>query len=195
MTDSRRDRLGRVPTNLRVMRPSRRQPRPGDIFVYSFGEGLYRYGRVIRDDAVVGSQMRNLLLLYFFRALSRVRDDIPPLIPTELLTAPLFSNRQPWLRGYFQTIRSVPLGPLDVLPVHCFYNVDANRVGRDECYDEYHRPLSRRSEPSGPLELGSYFTIDDLLSHAAGIAPITIEFKRRILYDESNERDSGRTGP
>jgi hypothetical protein len=43
----------KLPTNMRVLKPTRKRPKAGDIFVFSIRDHEYRWGRVIAVDANV----------------------------------------------------------------------------------------------------------------------------------------------
>jgi hypothetical protein len=150
--------------NLRVLKKSRRKPLPGDIFVVGVPGGKYAFGRVIRVDATIGPLV-NCILIYIYKGLYSRKTPPPELTPRALLVPPLLTNRQGWLRGYFETVEHRPLAADQVLPTHCF----ASYVSRDTYYDEYGNRLSEPIEPLGEHELQSYRTIDDQISAALGI--------------------------
>lgn len=155
-----------VLTNLRVLEPSRRSARTGDIFVLSPGLGRYLFGRVVSTEARPGGRMGPSILVYIFK--HQASEPAPPngesLTPDQLLIAPLMTNHLPWMRGYFQTIAHRPAQPGDVLDRHCF--VDSLR---GECFDEFAVKLPRCVEPCGEQGLHSFRTIDDAVSNALGI--------------------------
>jgi hypothetical protein len=92
--------------NFRLLKPSRKGPEAGDVFVALPADGLYVFGRVIATDAAQRS-LAPLVLLYIFKVRKSVADepDSASLAPTELLVPPITTNRQAWTRGYFQTIQ------------------------------------------------------------------------------------------
>lgn len=149
--------------NLAVLRSSRRAPRVGDIFVMLPPDGRFLFGRVISTDARP-LRVGGGLLLYIYR----VRSDgkIPPseLRTSELLLPPLMTNRQPWIRGYFENVENRPVRAEDLLSVHCFKDT------RGYYFDESGTPLERESTPVGRWGLQSFRTIDDAVSDALGIA-------------------------
>lgn len=150
---------------MKVLKRSRKPPKAGDIFVYQMPDGLYRYGRVIRDDIQM-DPLRGLLLLYFYQAASKVKSATPELRKEELLIPPELHDRGPWTRGYFETIASVTLKPDDILPVHCFKS--EARVF-EQYVDEYGKRIPRRTKPCGDYGLCSEVTVDVRLSRALGI--------------------------
>jgi hypothetical protein len=156
--------------NLRMLEPSRKPPRPGDIFVVLPPDGQYLFGRVVAADAEVGS-MRPLLLLYFFKPRSTKPEDPGQgvLTPKNLLTPPEITNAMGWRHGYFMTIAHRELKPSEVLPVHCFRDPDASGMFGGGYYDEHNRKLKMPHPPVGRHAVGSYRTIDDRLSQALGI--------------------------
>lgn len=150
--------------NLRVLRPSRKAPQPGDIFTLSPRAGSYLFGRVISTDAAAGP-MTGLILIYIFRGESRT-PELPShehLSPDRLLVEPIMTNRLPWSRGYFETVGNRQLRANDRLPSHSFRDL------RGRYYDEHDNELERPAEPVGQHGVHSFRTIDDLVSDALGI--------------------------
>src|SRR4051812_1990034 len=131
---------------MRVLRPSRRRPRRGDVFALAMAEN-YLLGRVVSVTAKPGWSMSGANLIYVFRTKFSQLPDVPAgsaLSPaTELLVPPMMTNNLPWTRGYFQTIGSVPLTAEDVLPQHCF------RSSTGKYFDEAANELAGAAEPCG----------------------------------------------
>lgn len=152
--------------NLRVLRPSRKAPRQGDVFALSPRAGLFLFGRVVSTNAVAGSALTGLNLIYIYDARRSTAD--PPgddeLTPSRLLVPPILTNRLPWSRGYFETLDRRDLQPDDRLDAHCF------RDSRGRWFDESGRELPRPIEPVGQRGVHSFRTIDDLVSDALDIA-------------------------
>lgn len=152
-------------TNLIVLRPSRKAPREGDVFTLSPHPGVFLFGRVVSTDAIAGSALTGLNLIYIYdtqrSTLDPPRDD--QLSPSRLLVPPLMTNRLPWSRGYFETLDRRELKPEDRLDAHCF------RDSRGRWFDESGRELSRPIEPVGQRGVHSFRTIDDVVSDALGI--------------------------
>jgi hypothetical protein len=140
-------------TNLRVLKPSRRRVKEGDIF-----------GRVIRTNVSVGD-FPGGILIYLYKSPSTSKDDIPRLRKEDLLLPPLATNRLPWSRGYFETVASADLEPSDVLERHCFRSLG----GEYEYFDEMSNPMTIPVEPVGEYALHSFRSIDDLVSDVLGI--------------------------
>src|SRR6185369_16227899 len=86
------------------------------------------------------------------------------LAPDELLLPPLFINRLPWSKGYFETIDHRRLQPADRLQSHCFWSVN-----RSQYLDELGQPRADRIEPCGSWALMSYRTLDDAISDALSV--------------------------
>lgn len=155
-------------TNLQTLRPSRKKVRPGDIFAMLLPDGLYLFGRVIRDDAkwARGEDVNPALLIYVYRFRSQ-KKDTPPALELKsdrLLISPVMINRLPWSRGYFETIDNLQLGDEDILPVHCFLSANG------KYYDEYSNLLPGPVEPVGDYGLASYRVVDDEVSDRLGIS-------------------------
>ncbi len=157
--------------NLRVLKASRKKPVPGDVFTLSPLDGLFIFGRVIRADLPrERAPMPGAYLIYVYRHRS---DDMQPdraeLRPDALLLPPLFINRMPWTKGYFQNVANWPLTDDALVAQHCFLS-----AGRGRYFDEDFNELPGPVEPCGDWGLHSYRTLDDEVSDALGIpgAPV-----------------------
>jgi hypothetical protein len=153
-----------VETNLRILKPSRRKLRDGDLFAMELPDNRYLFGRVINTEARIGP-MQGVILIYIYRP--HFDSKTPPvsseLSRESLLVSPIMTNRLPWSRGYFETVDHWPLETRDVLSQHCFLRSDGRY------YDEDNHRLARPVEPIGDYGLHSFRTIDDQVSDALGI--------------------------
>jgi hypothetical protein len=159
--------MSNPPTNLRVLKPSRKKPTEGEIFAMGLPDGSYLFGRVIGADLRAFNEApmpgSNLIYVYCHRA-ETLQPDLTELIPRQLLLPPVFINRMPWTRGYFQTVDQQPLQPEDQLDKYCFWDAARSRFV-DECLN----PLPREVQPCGDWGLSSYRWLDDQISDALGI--------------------------
>lgn len=159
--------MSNAPTNLQVLKPSRKKPAAGDIFAMRLPDGSHLFGRVIGADLQDFNQApmpgSNLIYVYRHRTKS-LRPDIAELIPSQLLLPPVFINRMPWARGYFQTVDQRPLRTEDQLTQYCFWD-----AARSRFVDERQNPLAREVQPCGDWGLSSYRWLDDQISDALGI--------------------------
>lgn len=147
-----------------ILNSSRKRQKEGDIFAYKMSqESFFRFGRVIRLDAKIGVSV-SVLLLYFYKAISPDKYIIPELNPADLLISPVGTNRQGWLRGYYETVERRPIAPGEKLPVHHFRDVVFKKY-RDEDGEVVQTPI----EPIGDYVLHSFRTIDYRISDALGI--------------------------
>lgn len=153
--------------NMHILKQSRKRLRPGDVFVYKLEGRDFGYGRVIRTDCLFGGS-RDTILLYIYNAFSPVKERIPEFSKDTLLVTPQLTNRLPWSHGYFETIENRPLGPDDVLKVHCF---STDIYIRRRYFDQDGKRLRRRREPCGSYGLSSYRGLDVKISLALGIQP------------------------
>lgn len=157
--------MGETMTNIRVLKPSRKRPQPGDVFAVQMPDGLYSFGRVIKMDVPIHAMTGNILI-YVFKTRSESAD-VPRrelLRPDQLLLPPLLINRLPWSRGYFEHLGNLPLEDSEVLPVHCFWS-----FSRKVHYDDTGAVLPEPVEPVGTHALSSFRTFDDRLSDALGV--------------------------
>ena len=150
--------------NMRMLRPSRRKLRPGDVFALKPGE-CYLFGRVIYTDMPVGPMGPGSNLIYIYDA--RANTETPALaalVTNRLLIPPQIINRLPWSRGYLMTVHHADLQPGDVLLDHCFFDPARRRhVGLDG------KPRDADFEPCGSWGLNSFASLDDTISQALGI--------------------------
>jgi len=151
--------------NMQVLKPSRKYPQPGDIFTYRLKGRDFGYGRVVRTDCLFGGE-RDVILIYIYNVMSAAKLEIPELSRDGLLIPPKLINRLPWWHGYFETLCNRPLGPSDVLRIHCF-----SEGKRGPYVEEDRQRLGRRSEPCGWYGLSSFRTIDSAISRALGVEP------------------------
>ena len=150
-------------TNLKVLKPSRKRLKEGDIFVLQ-PDDQYLFGRVIKTDAI-GGGFANCVLIYIFRV-RRASKELPPrsdLSPDKLLVPPITTSRLLWSRGYFETIAQLPLEPDDVLKQHCF------RSTQGKYYDESGNELAGPVEPVGKWGLMTFRGVENEISDALGI--------------------------
>jgi hypothetical protein len=155
------------PTNLKVLKKTRRKPEAGDIFVFQLEPIPERYffGRVIATDTTIGNITEiGVVLIYLYRVTSSNKEDIPPLDPSDLLVPPIGTNRQAWLRGFFELVKSGVNKKEDLLPKHCF------RDHRGWFLDEYGNRLPGPIEPVSINGLSGIGSIDNKISMALGLA-------------------------
>ena len=153
-------------TNLRVLKPSRKQPQAGDVFAMQLPDKTYLFGRVIGaelEPPKAPMPLSYLIYVYSERSDSK-EPDLATLRPDRLLLPPLFINRMPWTKGYFEPVATRALTPGDLLERHCFWSAARG------CYvDENRNVLPGESQPCGDWALMSYRWLDDHVSDAVGI--------------------------
>lgn len=155
-----------VQTNLRVLKPSRKKPRQGDVFAMQLPDETYLFGRVIGaelEPPKAPMPLAYLIYIYDERSSAKAAD-LALLRPDRLLIPPVFINKMPWTKGYLETVGSAALTRSDLLARHCFW--DAAR----SCYvDENLNVLPGETQPCGDWALSSYRWLDDQVSDAVGI--------------------------
>jgi hypothetical protein len=149
-----------------VLRRSRKKPVAGDLFAVHFPTVGFIFGRAVFVDLPHGPMGPGSNLIYFYDDVRSTlsNDDEQRLVPGNLLIAPTFTNRLPWVRGYFHTIATQPITQADILPRHCF-----RELPRRGLVDLQGSPITEAVDPCGVWALGSYWTIDDALSDALGV--------------------------
>ena len=151
--------VSRPITNIRVLSPSRKRRRAGDIFALQVRDGEYLFGRLVSTEARVGG-FPNCHLIYIYKTVSSDKKNIPELKVSDILLPPIAINQKPWTLGYFECVGYRPLQKSDLLDRHCFF--DGNKYF-DERGEEIPRP---HSEPISEDALHSYRSFDDVLSIA-----------------------------
>jgi hypothetical protein len=150
------------PQIFRVQNPTRKRPKTGDIFAMRLEDG-YLFGRVVSTDARFDALASTVNLVYIFSDVhaSASPPDRRSLVPSNLLIAPVMTNNQGWLKGYFLTVANMPVAQGEVLDQHCFKSlVDGSY------WDENLNRLGGPVEPVGFHGLDSYVTIDALVRKA-----------------------------
>lgn len=162
-------------TNMAVLKPSRKKPRPGDLFVVNMRGKRWIAGRVIHLDCrMMSSEVGHEPLLYFYKVpVSNPQSLRPPFKP-DLLIAPIITNFLGWKHGYFMTVGNWPFEEGERFARHWFVNSyyplkwgDPQAVYCDEYGSDVGQP------PAGYMGRGaglcSYRAIDDHLSEAIGM--------------------------
>ena len=103
-----------------------------------------------------------LIYVYSHRAADKVVD-WEQLRPDRLLLPPVWINRLPWTKGYFEALANEPIQSEDLLERHCF------RDWAGEYLDERGNRLVGAVEPCGDWGLSSYRWLDDQISDALGL--------------------------
>ncbi len=148
--------------NLRILKGTNRSPAIGDCFTMMPPDGQFLFGRVIEIDAnPLG--LGGGILIYIYNGRSESKQVLPDMTVSNLLLPPIITNKQPWIKGYFEFLGNVSLGPKDRLAVHCF------KDSRGWYFNERGTRLQVKTEPVGEWGLHSYRTIDDAISNALGI--------------------------
>jgi hypothetical protein len=106
-----------------VLKPSRRKPKSGDLFVCNMRGERWIAGRVMHNRCKMMSGTGNEFLLYSYRM--QVSDPVmlrPPFGP-DLLIPPIITNALGWRLGLFETLDKSPLEPEEVLAKHYFSTI------------------------------------------------------------------------
>jgi hypothetical protein len=160
------------PQNLQVLRPSRKSLKPGDVFTMQLPSLGYLFGRVISTTAmwsgIPDGGTTNLVYVFKHQSPSKTMPDRSHLQSDQLLIPPQLINRLGRSRGYFETLGNLPLGPGEVLPVHCFE--DRGDHGQpSRWFNEHAEELPEPIPPVGIWAGGNYRTVEDKMCKALGI--------------------------
>ncbi|TMO83854.1 Imm26 family immunity protein [Pseudoalteromonas ruthenica] len=150
-------------TNMKRLKKNKQKPALGDIFSFQILDDKYHWGRVVSLTASVGG-FDNCILIYIYKVQTETNDEVPELITSDILLAPIATNELPWKKGYFNNFENKTLSSDDLLQVHCFYDVLFKKY-----FDDKGRQLESVYEPHGIYGLDSYRTIDDKVSEAIGL--------------------------
>ncbi|MBS3120747.1 hypothetical protein J4420_03450 [Candidatus Woesearchaeota archaeon] len=135
---------------------SRKKPRIGDVFVLSFPGGMYCFGRVIQNNAIM-CKAPIFNLVYIYKYIKKDKNDVPQDLGVQnLLLPPIVTNNQGWLRGYFETIKTVDIHEGEVLPIHCFENDDFSPA---KYFDEDEKELNTKYTICGSYGLASFWYV------------------------------------
>lgn len=160
-------------TNLQVIRASRKKPLAGDIFAMQLPDGSHLFGRVIDADiqelARAPFQGSYLIYVYDIRSVDK-SPVVANLTPDRLLLPPVFINRMPWTRGFFETVSHSDLGKHDLLQQVSFWDQLRGRF-----VDQAGKVLPHAVEPMGTWLLFSYRWLDDQVSDALGIPRVPLD--------------------
>lgn len=153
-------------TNIKVIKRSTKKPDPGDAFAIQLSDDTFIFGRVI--GAELGPPMAPMslaYLIYVYNVRSLEKElDLDALTPSNLILPPVFINRMPWTKGYFEKVGHQDLEPGHRLTQHRFWD-----AARSRFVDERQQPLPHEVQPCGDWGLSSYRWLDDQISDALGI--------------------------
>jgi hypothetical protein len=104
-------------------------------------------------------------LIYVYADRSQTKQPaLKGLHPDQLLLPPVFINRMPWTKGYFDTVEHEDLRNVTLLSQHCFWD-----AARARYVDLRHNVLPGEIHPCGAWALSSCRWLDDRVSDALGI--------------------------
>jgi hypothetical protein len=153
-------------TNIKVLKASRKKPRPGDVFAMQLPDGTHLFGRVVGaelEPPLAPMPLAYLIYVYDVRSAGK-QPDLGALLPDRLLLPPVFINRMPWTKGYFENVAHQELEPDLLLQQYCFWD-----AARGRYVDEQQNPLPQEVQPCGDWGLSSYRWLDDQISDALGV--------------------------
>jgi hypothetical protein len=174
--------------NMRVLRPSRKKPQRGDVFVLQLPDNDYLFGRVISTTASIGP-MKNVILIYIFRTHSK-KPELPNrevLSPNNLLLSPIMTNLLPWSKGYFMTVDHLVFMKGETLARHCFLWEWKDKTHFKRYFDESNNELPGPTGPVGIHGLHSYRTIDDEISKSLDLPLAQDGFASPAINRERND--------
>jgi hypothetical protein len=105
---------------LRILKKSRSNILPGDIFTLSLNEGEYYFGKIIKTNVSVFSE--DNFLVYIYNYLTKDRTEIPELKLINLLTYPILISNQVFQKGYFEKVGHDDAYLNEIFPAHIFFD-------------------------------------------------------------------------
>lgn len=151
-----------IEMNLKILKRTNKSPVVGDLFTMMLPDDRYLFGRVMDTDANPLGKGGGVLI-YIYKEISASKQKTPNMMATNLLVPPIITNKQPWTKGYFETIANYPVRKGEQLGVHCF------KDSRGWYFNEQGTRLKEKTDPVGEWGLHSYRTIDDAISMILGI--------------------------
>lgn len=142
--------------------PTRRFPKRGDVIAMQLVQGGFVHVAVASTAiAFWGPDFRSKFNLLYVHNEIRAEPTPPPKIRRNaLIVPPLVTNRQGWLKGFFQKVGEDR--DLEVWPSHCFFQ---DRFD-GEWIDELGQQLPAPSGDVGWAQLFGYNMIGLVVSHA-----------------------------
>lgn len=144
------------------MKKSRKKPCDGDIFVLQPFPRRFYYGKVIQTDLQsTDSFIRGMLLIYIYNYNTTEKKIVDHLEEKDLLIAPMVVNKQPWMKGFFETIGNVEVTETEKNVDFGFWDV------LRDCYvDTAGRRLEAPPRYCSTYGLGSYGAVAKEVLHA-----------------------------
>jgi hypothetical protein len=169
--------LENIKTNLEVLTKSKDRPKAGDVFVFRPRGRDYYFGLVVNADIQLIDYMGQVsdpadwdgMLVYVYDQHSPDKTKIPELDLKKLLLKPLILDVYCWRLGYVETVGSVDLAKVQVLPRHCFVSPPLIPGRPKQYFDEHGHRLAEPTEPCGGYGLTPFRGFDDKISRALNI--------------------------
>lgn len=155
-------------TRFMVLKRSRHDPQPGDLFLMNLLGKRWILGRVVANDCRSDRFTEYpAVLLYIYDMKVIDPDDIRTPIPPKLLIPPELTNRQGWTQGWLLHVRNEPMTPSELLPRHVFDGVAVDGRFRNEYAQFVDAPSP--GELVACSGLASILGIEESISEALGI--------------------------
>lgn len=119
----------------------------------------------MRTSWTLTRRLSGAYLIYIYRyRVASPKPDRAELTPDNLMLPPVFINKMPWTKGYFENVDCVDIAEKDILSRYCFWD-----GGREIYVDENRNEFPREFQPCGDWGLSGYRWLDDQISDALGI--------------------------
>ncbi|MZP30341.1 hypothetical protein GTO91_11525 [Heliobacterium undosum] len=155
------------------MKPSRKKPKSGDVFVIQPKEGIYVYGKVIKADLASPSAfIQGQYLVFIYHTVCEKIVQPVELNPQKLLFQPLIVSKLGWTMGFYQTVYSTKVTQEDHAVDYGFYDADELNVpikNIEKFVDEECQPLGYQPKLWDQYALSSYGYIGRLVHKALAL--------------------------
>ena len=137
------------------LQPSRKKPKEGDVFIIQPKEDVFFLGLVVKAKMALNDPIMNGgHLIFIFNYLSRKKEIPENLLSYDLLISPQIVNNQGWLKGYFETIGTIPINSQDIEKNYGFWDIVTKQY-----VDELGKPLPSEPNMFSDYGLGSYGSV------------------------------------
>ena len=116
-----------------VMKKSRKNPCEGDVFCIQPLEGIFYFGKVIKAN-MENTDMHGHTLIFIYDIYSNDKNTMLNFENKEFLISPIIVNKQPWIKGYFETLYNTSVLEYEKKIDYGFLNVFKNIIKEEKEY-------------------------------------------------------------
>lgn len=116
-----------------VMKKSRKTPCEGDVFCIQPLKGIFYFGKVIKSN-IENPDIHGHTLIFIYDIYSSDKNTMFNFENKELLIPPIIVNKQPWIKGYFETLYNTSVLEYEKKLDYGFLNVLKNIIKEEKEY-------------------------------------------------------------